>query len=336
MSHYKHLSIEEREKLYLLKGQNKGVRAIAKELGRAPSTVSRELKREQGTHRPYQPSSAQRHYETRRKRCGRKRILADPKKREQIRSLIEEQHWSPEEISGRLQLEENGFQISWVSIYRAIWAGVFDGPKSHGKLPKSNRFSVKLRKKGKKRRRNDQKGKQGRLIITDRISDRPVDGNNRTVIGYFEADTVAGIQGGDSLVTMVDRCSRFTLAAKVPNAEAETVAAKMKELLEPLPKGSLKGITPDRGHEFAKYVDVIKAYPDLKFYFADPHSPWQRGTNENTNGLLREFLPKHHDMTDVPDCEIVNMIAMLNTRPRKCLAWKTPFEIFFDAVLHLT
>ena len=336
MSHYKHLSIEEREKLYLMHGQGKSFRAIAAELGRSPSTITREYKRGRCWRNPYLPSRAQYRYEKRRKRCGRKKILASPEKRELIRHFIEDLQWSPEEISNRLRAEGNALQISWITIYRAIWSGVFDGPKSHGKLSKEHRFSRHLRRRGKKRRQKGRKGKQGQLVIKHTIEDRPEEGNARTCIGYFEADTVLGKRGRDALVTLVDRCSRLTLAAKVPNLCAETVMNKMIELLGGLPVGTVKGVTPDRGHEFAQYAKVEEALPGVTFYFASPYSPWERGTNENTNGLIREYLPKNQDMTDLPDAGIADIVFKLNTRPRKCLNWKTPLEVFFGLTLHLT
>lgn len=336
MSHYQHLNIEEREMLYLMHGQGKSFRKIADELGRAPSTITREYKRGRCWRNPYLPSRAQYRYEQRRKRCGRKRILEVPEYQQLVRRLIEEQQWSPEEISNRLRIEGHPLQISWISIYRAIWAGVFDGPKSHGNLPKKHRFSRRLRRKGKKHRKNGTEKKPGRYVITDHIEDRPEEGNARLCIGYYEADTVIGKRGGDSLLTLVDRRSRFTLAAKVPNLNAETIKNKFIELFRSLPEGAVKGVTPDRGREFAQYMKVVKAFPGVKFYFASPYSPWQRGTNENTNGLIREYLPKYQDMTDVSDAEVSNMIFKLNTRPRKCLGWNSPYEIFFQKVLHLT
>ncbi len=168
------------------------------------------------------------------------------------------------------------------------------------------------------------------------ISERPDEANDRTALGHWEADTVAGTKGGSRLLTLTDRKSRFLLTAKVPNAAAEVVCGKMTELLSSLPVKKAKTVTLDRGREFAAHGDVSKALEHISFFFADPYSPWQRGTNENTNGLLRECIPKSTDISAIPDAVIQRFVDSLNRRPRKCLGWLSPYEIFFDSLLHLT
>lgn len=337
MCHYKHLSIEEREKLYLLHGQGQSFRQIAKALGRSPSTISREYHRGRCWKHPYLPSRAQYRYLTRRKRCGKKRILLNLEYRELVRELIEDRHWSPEQISNRLKRENNALQISWVTIYRAIHAGLFNGPTNgHGFLKKSDRFSRLLRHKGKRRKKNGEESKQGKFYISNHLKDRPEEANNRSEKGHFEADTVIGKRGSDCLVTLVDRFSRLTLAGKLPSKDASAVSRKIIELLSTLPQEIIKSVTPDRGSEFAQYQSVTDALPQVTFYFPPPYSPWERGTNENTNGLIREFLPKGYDMASSTDEEINAFLFLLNTRPRKCLGWLSPYEVFFNQLLHLT
>lgn len=265
-----------------------------------------------------------------------KSSLADPACKELVRKLITEQQWSPEEIAARLKHEGNPVQVSYGAIYRAIHAGLLDGPRVNGHIRKASRFSTNLRRKGKKYRRTGEAGKHGQFVIQHHLKDRPEEANNRTVIGHFEGDTVAGKRGSDSLVTLTDRCSRFTLAAKVPNREAETVRDKIIALLSQLPDGIAKSVTPDRGKEFARYQEVTDKLPQVTFYFPPPYSPWERGTNENTNGLLREYFPKYQDIAPVSEIAVLEAVEKLNTRPRKCLGWKTPYEVFFDCVLHLT
>ena len=334
MSHYKHLSIEEREKLYLMRGQGKSLREIARETGRSPSTLSRELSRNKGSHRPYSPSAAQRRYEKKKQNCGRKKILAAPGPQEVVRHLIEDEHWSPEQIQHRLALEDNPLQLSYVTIYRAIWAGVYDPKKKY--LRKQDRFTYHLRRKGKKRRKNGANIRPGRILNAVSISERPAEANTRAELGHWEADTVAGTKGGSRLLTLTDRKSRFLLTAKVPNVTASVVCSKMTELLSSLPVDKAKTITPDRGHEFAAHADVSHALDHISFFFADPYSPWQRGTNENTNGLLRECVPKYANISLIPDAVIQKFVDSLNRRPRKCLGWLSPYEIFFNSLLHLT
>lgn len=334
MSHYKHLTIEERESLYLLKGQGYSVRRIAAALGRSASTVSRELGRNKRSHRPYSPSAAQRRYVQQRKRCGRKRILVDTWKREQIRHYIQDLHWSPEEIEHRLCLEDSPFQISCTTIYRAISAGLYDPKQKY--VRKDGRFSRFLRRKGKKRRKNGHENKQGKYQIEHTISQRPAEAEQRLEPGHFEADTVSGKHGSGCILTLVDRYSRFLLARRLPCAEAVAVQTAMVELLGALPPEKRKTVTPDRGREFARYQAVEQALTGITFYFADPHAPWQRGTNENTNGLLREMFPKYSDFSAFSDAFLDDFVFLMNFRPRKCLDWRAPFEIFFGSLLHLT
>ena len=138
-----------------------------------------------------------------------------------------------------------------------------------------------------------------------------------------------GKQGGKCLLSLVDRKSRFTLVAKLPNGTSEAARA-IVFLLSRLPLDKVKSITPDRGSEFALYEDITAALGGVPVYFADPHSPCQRGTNENTNGFIREFLPKGSDSCLVSDAQIDELIALRNLRPRKCLNWRSPAEVFFS------
>ena len=276
-------------------------------------------------------------YEKRRKACGRKHILCEAEKREYIRRFIQEGHWSPEQISNRLKLESAEVQISYAAIYRAIKAGIFDENKRAASRNKKKAFAYHLRRKGKKQRRQRDRKRQGsHFCDADRICDRPPEADDRSELGHFEADTVVGKRGGECLLSLVDRKSRFTLAVKLPNVTAEATRDAMTALLGALPEDKVKSVTPDRGTEFTLYREISKTLRGLPFYFADPHSPWQRGTNENTNGLIREFIPKGTDLAHVPADDVAHLVALLNLRPRKCLDWRSPLEIFFNILLHLT
>lgn len=335
MSHYKHLSIEERENLYLGKNQGKSIRAIARELGRAPSTISRELARNQASHRPYRPSRAQRRYERRKKNCGRKAILSVPENRSLIQTLIGKYEWSPEQIQNRLLYEGNALQISYSTIYRALKNGLLDDRKG-GYVRKCDRYSFHLRRQGKPRKKNGTVNRQSKYPIAYTISQRPGAANARREIGHWEGDTVAGKKGGACLVTQVDRKTRYLLAMKVPDLSSEAVRDAMILMFRRLPEDKVRSITPDRGREFARHAEVSAALHGIPFYFADPHSPWQRGTNENTNGLLRQYFPKYTSLDSVADSDLEAVVAKLNLRPRKCLNWRTPFELFFHSLLLLT
>lgn len=267
------------------------------------------------------------------KSSRRKKLLDNHERLALIKQLFLEQQWSPEEIANRLKLEANPLQVSYATIYRGIYAGMLDERKlSHG-----NRGVIrKLRHHGKTRHTKGHRETRGKIVISNKITDRPKEANDREVIGHWEADTVAGKTGSACLVTIVDRNSRYLLAGTVVKKNAALVADKMIELLSTIPADRRRSITPDRGTEFAKHSLVTKALDGIQFYFPEPHAPWQRGTNENTNGLLREYLPKSFDMACCSDEQIASFVAKLNFRPRKCLGWKSPFEIFFDKSLHLT
>lgn len=175
---------------------------------------------------------------------------------------------------------------------------------------------------------------RGQFNDAPRIHDRPISAEKRSEIGHWEADTVIGAQGKTCLVTLVDRKSRFLLAKKAPKKDSKSVKKTIIDLFSEVKQANLKTITPDRGQEFMLYHEFSKAC-GIDCFFADPYSPWQRGTNENTNGLLREYLPKGQDLTEVLDSTVDLFVSKLNLRPKKCLGWKTPYEVFYDKVLHL-
>lgn len=335
MSQYHHLSITEREKILVLRIGGKKLHEIAREMGRSVSTISRELKRNTLSKQGYSAVEAEKAYHKRRKNCKRQKLLSNKELYRLVKRLFLEQQWSPEQIAQRLAYEESEYRISYTTIYRGIYAGLFDTiqqRRSYG-----NRGAIrKLRHHGKPRRRKGTTETRGKIVISHHIQERPQEAESRQVIGHFEADTVAGKKGSACLVTMADRCSRYLLAGRVPKKKASWVANKMITLLAPLPKEKRKTITPDRGKEFAAHASVTKELDEIPFYFPDPHAPWQRGTNENTNGLLREYLPKSFDMALLSDDDIHAFIQKLNLRPRKCLGWKTPYEVFFNCLLHLT
>ena len=188
----------------------------------------------------------------------------------------------------------------------------------------------RLRHRGKKRRSKGEPTNDN-FPVGHELSERPAEAQARARIGDWEADTVAGVVGGAVLVTLTDRKSRFLRCARVEKKTAEHVNAAMIALLE----GQIvHSITPDRGKEFARHAMVAEAL-GVKIYFPPPYQPWQRGTNENTNGLLRKYCPKHQDIAQYSDEYIEKAVRALNSRPRKCLQWKTPYEVHFEEVLHL-
>lgn len=279
MSHYNHLTILERENIFLFFNQGKSIRSIASLMKRSPSTISRELKRNT-KNTTYSPVLAQTIYSYRKQNCGRKLLLSNNRVWTIVRRLFVEEQWSPEEISHRLKSERTGIAISYTTIYRGIYNGLFETePLSHG-----NRGLVRsLRRRGKTRHAKHHVERRGKI---------------EKKLSLFVKDTFI-------------------------------------ELFSSIHPSRVKSITPDRGKEFSKHSEITKALNGVPFYFPDPHAPWQRGTNENTNGLLREYLPKNKEMDSVTDEAIDQYILKLNLRPRKYLHWKTPYEIFFGVTLHL-
>lgn len=335
MSHYRHLSISEREKILVLRTKGKNLREITRELGRCVSTVSRELTRNSSTMRGYSAVEAEKKYRDRRKKCKRPKLLSNVELQQLVKHLFLEEQWSPEQIANRLAHENSVFRVSYSTIYRAIYAGRFDTAEQ--RRSNGNRGEIrKLRHRGKIRRRKGTVEARGKIVISNRIQECPQEADDRLVIGHWEADTVAGKTGSACLVTITDRCSRYLLAGKVSRRVSTLVANEMIALLSALPKEKRRSLMPDRGKEFSRHDFVTQALNGLPFYFSDPHALWQRGANENANGLLREYLPKSFDIALPSESDIAAFIQKLNFRPRKCLAWRTPFEVFFHKALHLT
>lgn len=333
MGHYTHLSMEERESILGYRAQGKSVREVAKQMERSPATISRELRRNREEGKRYSPSRAQRKYEQRRRNCRRPCKLADPWLREKVMCLWLKKHWSPEQISNRLRLEGGEAQISCKTIYRGIYAHLLE----EHKLAKDERGVVlRLRHKGRPRGRKGPDNLQGRLKISNHISQRTLPAQERTQAGHWEADTVAGKLNTGRIVALVDRKTRFALAGKVERKEADLVADVMISLLSTLPAHLVLSITPDLGKEFFAYQKVSDALHHVPFYFPDPGSPWQRATCENFNGLLREFFPKRTSFAHISDQSIQTAIFLLNTRPRKVLGWLSPLEALFASLLLFT
>ena len=304
-----HLTLREREDIMLMRRDGRGVSEIARAIGRSKSTVSRELKRN-SCERFYRASTAQRRYEGRRLACRRRRALDDERVFNLVRDKFLEEQWSPEQIEGRLALELGRSPVSDTTIYRGIHAGRFDGCIGGRKAKR------RLRHRGKRRRGP---------------SERRAAAEGRSEPGHWEGDTVAGKAGGPCLLTLVDRKDGFLVGGKCRRKAAKCVRDKMPRALEGQPLGS---VTLDRGKEFADHAQVT-ADIDVQFYFALPHHPWQRGTNENTNGLLREYFPKGESLARVSEERVQEVYDKLNRRPRKRLGYRTPYEVHYSETLRL-
>lgn len=331
MGRYRHLSIEEREEIMCMLRERRPLSEIARAIGRDKSTVSREAARNgwtvgAGGGRAYRASTAQARYERRRASCGRRPLLADPRRRALVQSKILLEQWSPEQVAGRIALEDPSLAVSRATIYRAIAARELDTPE----LRRTARgMAGRLRRKG--RRGKGAGERRGKIAVSHSIEERPAEAAARSRRGDWESDTVAGRQGGPCLVTNVDRMTGMLVGGRAERKGAAEVAAVMARSLA---GHRLETVTPDRGSEFARHAEVTELL-GVEFYFALPRHPWQRGTNENTNGLLREYFPKGCDLSRVTEPEVQAVYDKLNRRPRKRLGYRTPFEVYYDTSLHL-
>lgn len=328
MCHHAHLTLAEREDIMLMRRDGRKIAEIAAAIGRDKSTVSRELSRNMcaaSTNRPfYRASTAQARYEQRRKSCVKRRRLDDPDVFRLVRNKFLEEQWSPEQIEGRLALELGASPVSDSTIYRGIARGRFDGCVGGRKA------SRRLRHKG-KRRRAPGTERRGKIAVSHDITERPAEADARERLGDWESDTVAGVANGACLVTNVDRRSGYLVGGKAERKASAQVNEVMVASLAGMP---LETITPDRGKEFAAHAEVAEAL-GVEFYFALPRHPWQRGCNENANGLLREYFPKGKPLEDAAADEVQMVYDKLNRRPRKRLGYRTPFEIMHSTVLQL-
>ena len=309
---YHHLTISERIRIEVLSILGYSTRFIAKFLHRHHSTIARELSRNKFENN-YCSTFAHNNYLKRRKNssyCG--------KYNEFLSNLISEklnENWSPEQISGRLKLEFNKQIISFSTIYSWLYKGILE------------HCSVDLlRRKGKSLKPRETRGK---FNIGKTISQRPKDVRKRLDIGHWELDTIVSSRGKSKacLSTFVERKTRLTKIRIMQNRKASTFNEHCIIALGKFGRNNLKSLTVDRGKEFAGYLELENKL-DLDVYFADAYSSWQRGTNENTNGLIREFFPKKFDFSTINQNHVDIVEDILNNRPRKCLGYKTPLEAF--------
>ncbi len=315
---YTQLAQGQRYQIDVLMRTCKSQREVARVMGLSSSTISRELRRNrQGD--GYCPIAAQEASDHRRRHAAKARKMTSlwVARIERLLRL----DWSPELISGRLKAEE-GFQISHQCIYNHVWKD----------WQRGGDLFLYLRRCGKPYRRHPGQG-ASRSKIPHRvgIEARPEIVDDRARIGDWEVDTVIGRQGGAALVTLVERKSRFTLIGKVQRRYADLVRDSIIELLGDH-RGKLCTITADNGTEFVEHERVSEKLK-LDFYFAHAYSAWERGSNEQVNGLIRQYLPKGLDLDDVSEAELEWIMNRLNHRPRKCLDFQTPYEVFYDKVV---
>ncbi len=311
MTQNKQLTIEERYHIQVYRSQGVSLRRIAKSLNRAVSTISRECSRNVKKGKPDKAALAQSRSDQRRRKAHKHRIT-DQWLIESVEHCLKEHQWSPEQIVGYLE-KNNKRLISHEWIYQYILKDKSLG----GELDKHLRHKVR-----KKRRRYASHSKRGQIIGRVGIEKRPKAVDKRNRFGDWESDTVQG-KGLASLMTVVERKTGLTRIRKVQRASAELTAKAMISALSGL---VVKTNTSDNGKEFAYHHKVSEAL-ECKFYFARPYHSWERGTNENTNGLIRQYFPKGTRFEDVTDEQIQDVEDKLNSRPRKRLGFKSPNQM---------
>jgi IS30 family transposase len=309
----RHLTKEERDRIAQMHHQGYGQEAIALAVGRSQGTVSRELRRNR-TSDGYFAAQAQEQAEERRRERPVELKMERDETSEYVRRRLAS-YWSPEQIEGRLKVDFPDQPERWISAqtiyawiaeqgdYRAYWEGY-------------------LRRRGKRPKRKTP-GSSDRA----KIADRPAVIEERERVGDFEGDTILGPPGTGGVVTFVDRNSRYTIITKIQRKHAPYVRARIYNRLKELPPEQRQSATFDNGTEFAE-ADRLGNQLEMEVYYAEPGCPYQRGTNENTNGLIRQFFPKGSDFRDISHQAVRRVEDLLNGRPRACLGYRTPNEVF--------
>jgi len=312
MRNYTQLTQEQRYQISAMKRIGICPSQIAKEVGVHRATIGRELCQNTGE-RGYRPKQAH-EKAVQRRRQGKARIGAESW------AIVEEklrQDWSPEQVSGWLK-KKQGIRISHEWIYQYVLADKCAGGELH----------THLRCQKKRRKRYGKRDYRGKIPNRVSIAERPALVERWERLGDWEVDTLVGKAHHGALVSLVERRSRFTLLQPVDQCLADLVSQAMLSLLEPL-AGKVHTITGDNGKEFANHTRIAEAL-HAAFYFAHPYSAWERGTNENTNGLIRQYFPKSTNFSNTTFKEAFAVADKLNHRPRKCLDFLTPFDVFYQ------
>ncbi|MDB4467542.1 IS30 family transposase [Akkermansiaceae bacterium] len=315
MNHFKHLTRHDRYTIEAMLRNPHSQAEIAATLQVDPATISREIRRDGMTRHSYCTNRAQAH-------CESSRPPSPTAKSADLWEIVDcylsKQQWSPEEISGYLA-KNTQHRVSHEAIYLHVYEEKSTGGTLYTHLRQSHR---------KRKRRRNTKDKRGTLKHRISIDDRPAIVEKKTRLGDLEMDTVIGLTGGAVLVTIVDRVSKYTFMGLSPSKHAAEVGAVIYDLLKGF-KEVIKTATYDNGKEFA-YHHILNDLLKIDSYFAHPYSSWERGLNENTNGLIRQYFPKKSDLTKLTPADVLRVQDLLNSRPRKTLDYATPNDIFLD------
>jgi IS30 family transposase len=320
------LSLAEREEISRGVVAGHSIRSIASSLRRAPSTVSREIRRNEGRD-GYRASHADQAAWDRARRPKPCKLALHPSLALRVADRLQ-RHWSPEQIAGWLRRtypkDRNG-QVSHETIYRTLYI------QSRGALKKELLAHLRRTRAMRRSRHHTQKtDNHGRITNTVSISERPASAEDRAIPGHWEGDLLFGNRNSQ-IATLVERQTRYLMLVKVGSKDTETVVNALIKNARRLPKELYRSLTWDRGKEMADHRRFTLA-TEIQVYFCDPHHPWQRGTNENTNGLLRQYFPKGIDLSAVSQAKLTAVARQMNERPRKTLGYETPAERYRQTV----
>jgi IS30 family transposase len=316
---YKQLSLKERDRITEMKSEGMSLRAIAKELERSPSTLSRELKRN-GTpaYMVYLSHRAHERAVKRKKESGQRGRLKDKQTVVYVREKLKE-GWSPELIAGKIGQDIRGASISYEAIYQYIYHPSTEGREEIiGQLVRGHR-----KRKSKGIGRKERKTKIPNRVP---IEERPISADNRSRYGHWEGDSLVSRKSLAALNSLVERKSRYMFLTRLQRKSSEQTKDAVIRRLQKLPKKARRSLTVDNGTENARHEEITKAI-GTRCYFAHPYASWQRGSNEQVNGMVRRYFPKGTDFSKITDEQVAWVESRINNRPRKCLGYKTPAEV---------
>lgn len=324
----RHLTIEEREAISRELSRGAGIREIAAMLGRPPSTISREVKRNGGRD-VYRAAKADANAWLRGQRYQIAKLALNERLFDRVIAKLRLQ-WSPQQVAGWLKRRYPNnprMHVSHETIYRTLYM------QARGELKNELRYHLRRARYIRRARLATDHGGRGRekhIVDGVHISERPAEVNDRAVPGHWEGDLLFG-DGESCIATLVERQSRFTMLVKLKARDSKTVVQAVAKQIQKLPVELRRSLTWDRGSEMARHNE-FKIATDVQVYFCDPHSPWQRGTNENTNGLLRQYFPKGEPVGDFTQGQLNQVARRLNGRPRKTLEFRNPAEALSEFV----
>ena len=323
----RYLSLAEREEIAVGVAARKSLRQIARELGRPASTVSREIARNSSAGGSYRATAAQARAEVRARRPKEAKLAGSDELRCWVQGKLRKR-WSPEQVSRRLAAEfpdRPEMRVSHETIYQSLYV------QGRGALRRELAASLRTGRALRRPRRKEGE-RRGRIKDMVMISERPAEAADRAVPGHWEGDLLVGAAGKSAIGTLVERATRFTMLVPLPAGhDAPAVAQALTPVIAGLPDTLRRSLAWDQGWEMRSHAQIA-VDADVEIYFCDPHAPWQRGSNENTSGLLRQYFPKGTSLAGHSPAHLAAVADELNGRPRKTLGWKTPAEALAEVL----